>query len=468
MKEIPENREIRLSRFGHIFQRDDIHIIIHSLTSTPIIYSSSLSYLVEKMEKTTTLKELRKTVPVDDIETLELLVAQLIDAKLLVPVEYDESEYMGQVRLELIEGTKFNILFLLLTESCNLRCSYCFIEGSKPEGYKDSVMSEETATLAVDRFVEWGSSKDKKSIVFYGGEPLLNRKALVAALDRVNTHIENGTLPKDIEKILITNGTLIDQSLLETIKMYNIFPYISIDGPEEVHNSQRPFANGNGSYEDAVRGLNLVRSLDIEPGVSITVTEEMVERMPEILEWLVVNLGVKAVGFNMLESIPGRQYFSEEYGDKFAKAVVDSQHVCEKYKVYEERAMRKIKQFAKQEIYVYDCAACGEQITVAPDGQVGVCQGFVGTREFFSGNVHDTSYNPNTDPIFQEWSTISPINRDECMFCPGLGICGGGCPRNPYLNEQNIHGLDPRFCTHTLKMLEWIVFHLYDQINENE
>ena len=276
-----------------------------------------------------------------------------------------------------------------------------------------------------------------------------------------------GNLPDNLDRILITNGTLITPALAEKFVVHNVFPYISIDGPPELHNAQRPYRDKRyqkDSYADAVRGLQLTRSVGIEPGISITVTEEMIPNLPQILEWLIINLGVKSVGFNMLEAIPGRSYFSNEYGRRFADALLRCQTICEKYKVYEERAMRKIKQFAKQEIYLFDCAACGEQITVAPDGQVGVCQGFVGTREFFSGNVLDREYDPRIDPIFQEWSTISPINNPDCFYCPGLGICGGGCPRNPYIEGRGIHGVDKRFCEHVLKIHKWIVFQLYDKL----
>ena len=206
----------------------------------------------------------------------------------------------------------------------------------------------------------------------------------------------------------------------------------------------------------------------MEPGISVTVTEEMIDDLPQTLEWLITNIGVKSVGFNMLESIPGRNYFSESYGARFADALLRCQEICDKYEVYEERVMRKVKQFAKQEVYVYDCAACGEQLTIAPDGQIGVCQGFVGTREFYSGFVSDPNYDPNADPVFIDWSNVSPLNNDKCLSCSALGLCGGGCPRNPYILGKGIGGIDTRYCTHTLKTQEWIVFQLYDKIQDDK
>ena len=264
---------------------------------------------------------------------------------------------------------------------------------------------------------------------------------------------------------MITNGTLLTPELVNALCEEGVSPFISIDGPPSIHNHNRPYANGEASFEDAKRGLELFRAVGVDPGVSVTVTEEMLDRLPEYLEWLITKLGVTAIGFNMLEAIPGRTYFSDNYGDRFAEVLIKCQKICSKYEVYEERIMRKVKQFAKQELYAIDCAACGEQFTVAPDGQIGVCQGFVGTREFFTSNVNDLNYDPRVDPVFVAWSKVSPLSRDSCLDCPALGICGGGCPRNPYINGNGIDGIDTRFCKHVLKTHEWIIFDLYDKLN---
>lgn len=459
---IASERPIRLSRFAHRFEREDIIATAHSLTHRVVYLDPRYHRILAELDQGTTLSELRQASPQ---EVVDEFIDQMVKAKLVVPTEYDEQAYLTEVRKKLFVGPQFNILFFVLTEACNLDCTYCFIEGGKPEGYHNSMMTPETAIAAVDAFARWASEGGAKNAVFYGGEPLLNTRAMFAALDRIDEKINEGALPEDFEKILITNGTLLTAELIEELVRRDVFPYISIDGPPEVHNRHRPYKDGAGSYDDAVRGLELIRSVGIEPGISITADEDVVDNLAENLAWLIENLNVKSVGFNMLEAIPGREYYSETYGERFAEALLRCQDICRRHNVYEERVMRKAKQVAKQEMYIYDCAACGEQLTIAPDGQVGICQGFVGTREFFSGNVHDPDYDPRIDPVFVSWSNVSPLNRDVCTPCPALGLCGGGCPRNPYICGEGINGLDTRFCQHVLRTQEWIIFELYDRMN---
>jgi len=464
-----EDRKVRLSRFAHMFHRPEYGATVHSLTSNSVFYDPTLAGIVQRLKEPATWREIKTNLEGSAQTTLiEDLLAQMADANLIVPADYDEMKYLQEVRSSVLCGPNFDILFMLTTDACNLDCTYCFINGSKPEGYKDSMMSAATAMASIDAFERWKSPEGEKSVVFYGGEPLLNMPAFVATLEYLEKKIEEGVFKSDIDRILITNGTLIDGSVARLIAQHKVFPYVSIDGPPELHNRQRPRKCGGGSYEMAVAGLQALRAVGIDPGISVTVTNEMLDTLPEILEWLVVNLEVKAVGFNMLESIPGRKYFGDDYGERFAEALLQCQEVCDCYGVYEERVMRKTKQFAKREIYVFDCAACGEQLTIAPDGQVGVCQGFVGTREFFSGNVHDPDYDPRTDPIFIQWSEISPLAHSECFDCPALGLCGGGCPRNPYLQGNGVNGIDTRFCAHVLKTQEWIIHRLYNRLYKTD
>lgn len=127
--------------------------------------------------------------------------------------------------------------------------------------------------------------------------------------------------------------------------------------------------------------------------------------------------------------------------------------------------MRKVDSFVKSEIYAFDCgAAGGGQIVIAPDGQVGICHGYLGSRKHFATTVDDETFDPRNDPVFIEWSRRSPLNMDACRECPALGICGGGCPLNADFEEGSIWGLDKRFCVHCKTTLEWLIWDLYKQM----
>ena len=133
--------------------------------------------------------------------------------------------------------------------------------------------------------------------------------------------------------------------------------------------------------------------------------------------------------------------------------------------------MRKLKAFTKAQVYFSDCAAtAGGQIVVAPNGQVGICHGCLYNKQYFVSDINDESFDATKDPNFIEWSQLTPVNHEECLDCPALGICGGGCPVNAmHLKPGNtIHSIDERFCAHSIKTLEFFIQDLYRIISEGK
>jgi len=46
----------------------------------------------------------------------------------------------------------------------------------------------------------------------------------------------------------------------------------------------------------------------------------------------------------------------------------------------------------------------------------------------------------------------------ECLYCPSLGICGGGCSFNAEtLSKKDIYQRDKPFCAHTEIILNWLL-----------
>ena len=132
--------------------------------------------------------------------------------------------------------------------------------------------------------------------------------------------------------------------------------------------------------------------------------------------------------------------------------------------IYEDRMMRKLKAFSKAQVYFSDCAATsGGQIVIAPDGQVGICHGCLHDKRYFVSNVNDEVFDCTKDPNFIEWSQLTPVNHEECLSCPALGICGGGCPINAMNSKKGntIHSIDTRFCAHAKKTLDFLIHDLY-------
>lgn len=117
--------------------------------------------------------------------------------------------------------------------------------------------------------------------------------------------------------------------------------------------------------------------------------------------------------------------------------------------------MRKVSAFVDGKIYLYDCGGCGHQLVVTPEKDVGVCQGFCGTKEYFvpMSSVAD----PADHAIWKEWRMRSPVNMLQCSNCIALGLCGGGCPYSARQEHGSIWSIDSSFCEHAISATRFLL-----------
>lgn len=127
---------------------------------------------------------------------------------------------------------------LLITENCNLDCSYCYQHNKQIKK-----MDFPTAKRIIDE-TYYLDDYDEGVIHLFGGEPFFNFDLMKKIDDYVSLNYSRITFE------VITNGTLIHGDvktwLSERRSRYNII--LSLDGDEGVHNLNRKYRNGEGSF----------------------------------------------------------------------------------------------------------------------------------------------------------------------------------------------------------------------------
>lgn len=450
---------VRLSRFCHVYRKDDIIALFHTLNVRTIFL---------KIDEDNTL--IKSLCNGDEVSTNHIdaeekqIIRELIDAGVVLEEEQTDRDILEQLRKEYTGTVDISIMYLLLTDKCNLACKYCFIEGAIPADNVFELMSEETAKKAVDLFIRKAhlceDPEHKLSIIFYGGEPTLNWETLQSSVLYIQQKISNGDLPSKTEITLITNGTLLNQERVAFIKAQDVRLSISCDGPGH-YNDGRLFHDGRKSIDRVMQSFDLLREADIPISVSCTISSFNNKNIREIAQWL-CDEKVISVGFNLPMCVPNQPLPSDTMIKDAAIALTDCYEVFRQHSIYEDRVGRKIDAFAQTHIYPFDCGGCGGQIVIAPDGQVGICHAYLGERKFFDFNVHDTKdVDLSNHPDFVEWSKRSPLNMPQCYDCPVLGICGGGCAKNAEVQTGSIWELDHHFCIYAKHTLEWMIWDLY-------
>jgi uncharacterized protein len=164
----------------------------------------------------------------------------------------------------------YSNLMLVLTDSCNLRCTYCIFSGAYP-GYKplrSQRMTWPTAKAAIDRFLALNDSPPfralpnrKLDIAFFGGEPLLEGRLIRRIVDYAGAR---RTPYYDLYFSATTNLTHLPHELAVFLVEHGVGLQCSLDGPEAVHDPCRIDRSGAGSFATVRGNLDRLRRLSPE------------------------------------------------------------------------------------------------------------------------------------------------------------------------------------------------------------
>ena len=486
-------RVVRQSRFARYYQRGEDVCFFHSLTMDVLF---GCDRLLEFFLSFPAADQEPETVqPTDDpeddtIEAIDLFCQKGLlvengerDEKLLDEyIAKGENQHRGQLSL----------MYLLPTSRCNLDCKYCFI--GRELDAPSSLMTEETALQAVRYFFRHSPKASKRKIIFYGGEPLLNASVLLAAADEAIRLTELGRQkaearrqkdqasgkkhrgrrkPLELNLTLLTNGLLVTPELARELAARKISVSVSIDGPQDVHDQNRLTRDGEPTFERAVAALGILREAGLKPSISCTVTDASLEQWDRVQSLIIDDLKLHGLGFNIL--LPGPCGESSlRYSGRLdpTSALLQAYDRFRGLGIYEDRVMRRVKPFVNHRFHFKDCLGVGGQIAVAPDGSVGPCQGMLGNADYFPLNVfRDFETSPYENALFDEWTKRFPLKFEECLECPAIALCGGGCPIASLREEGTIWEIDRRICEQVKPIHEWLLWDLHknhQQVMEEE
>lgn len=463
---------VRFSRYTHMYDLGDVVALYHSLRMKPVYlkretYEDLQAWLVSPFCND------YKDAP----NSIKNEVEELVKFKILNHSVEDDEKVIKFIQSK-IPAPAINVCYMILSEQCNLACKYCFLgnnDSNKRSNFMLENMTIETADKAIECFIrqiklsDLDYEENKPVIIFYGGEPLVNYKVLEYIAKKINNMRYKEKCIKNVEMSIVTNGLLLTKERILKLKELGVSIAISVDGFTEKANNMRVDISGKPVFSRILSTLDLCKELEVDVSLSVTLSEETIKDPKEILK-LIDEYGIKSFGFNIMMS-DENFVLPQKYNEDAAQFIIDEFIELRKRGVYEDRIMRKLKAFSKSQVYFSDCAAtAGGQIVIAPNGRIGICHGCLHDKQYFVSDVNDTTFDATKNKEFIEWSKLTPINKNECMDCPALGICGGGCPINAmHLKKGNtIHSLDERFCVHSKKTLDFLIRDLYRIISERE
>jgi len=346
----------------------------------------------------------------------------------------------------LFQGPSLHIV--VPTMRCNQRCVYCHsrAELDSDKGYD---MDKDTA----DEIVDFIFKSPSKSLVmeFQGGDCLLNYDIVEHMIDRAKEKEKKSK--KKLNFSLVTNLTKMDEDILKSLKERHVMGIsTSLDGPKEVHDKNRKYIGGKGSYEDVIYWVDRLKTefeKDFNLNALCTVTKYSLPKGKEITDeylkhgftnvWLryLNNIGFAADTWKKIGYTP------EEYLS-FYENTLD--YIVEKNKgtkLSEQMTLIFLKKILQKRdpMFVDIQSPCGAgigQLLYNYQGDIHTCDEGKIFKEFKLGNVKTSSYKD----LFRNSTLVSMIDIsskknylcDSCAWSPYCGIC----PICSYAAQGNI------------------------------
>lgn len=194
-------------------------------------------------------------------------------------VAYDLLALKLRTRLSHLRSM-LGLAIFVVSLRCEHSCPYCQVSRQSDDRLAFD-MSSASAHKALDLL--FASPADTIKIEFQGGESLLNFELIEEIV--LSAKEQASTSSKSIEFVIATNLAMIDDRVLAFCKEHDVFLSTSLDGPEDLHNKNRP-RPGNNSHELATAGIKRAREvLGVDKVAALmTTTEASLSRAKDIID----------------------------------------------------------------------------------------------------------------------------------------------------------------------------------------
>lgn len=390
--------------------RDSVVAIFHELHPDPVFCSSKEWEQVQR----------------DEAASVSWLADALRERRLIVTSDKEDEQERRRVEADL--ERKFSrptILYLMTAQGCNLTCDYCPVPNiARTHGA--TKLSLDDAIAGIDLWKahvrDANEPEHEYFVIFYGGEPLLNKEVIPPALEYLSKERDSGALPAKVRFMIATNGILVDNDVVSLCKRYDVSVAVGLDGTRSLHDLHKPDIDGNGTYDRVKEAIRLLIKNGIRTFVSATITPESLEDLCESSN-LMKELGVEKFGFNFLKgsltrTLVGNGKLTEYYREAARGVVAHARHVGTGYEYQMEK---KRVAFETRDFFPPDCTCYGNQLVIQPDGQISHCP----FTKANLGHVRDVplTFRISEQPLVKSWRTRLRFDR------PGdaKALEGGGC-----------------------------------------
>ena len=396
-------------------------------------------------------------VPAADREFLD----DLRKARLLVPSGVGRRP---TAELPDPQGIPLRTLVLEVAQACNLRCRYCYAEGGAYGG-EPRLLSPETARRAVRLLLREADDRQPATLVLFGGEPLLNMPALRAAVEEVAAGgAETG---KKVQISLTTNGTLLAPEVVDFLQRNRVMVAISLDGPPDLHDANRPDTAGRGSYATILPQVaRLLQESPVPVAARVTLTPDQWGRIEEVFDHLL------ALGFHEVGIAPASPISATLLPTAAQEETLLAGFTALARRFATEVAAGRVLPFSnildllgrlhRGQTKSIACGAGLGYLAVDAEGAFFPCHRLAGESAF---RVGDLESGLDGGKIRSSLAALTDGKESFCADCWARTLCAGGCHYENHLREHKL-GLPPGGSCHFIRSWLQLGIELYAELHQ--
>ena len=338
----------------------------------------------------------------------------------------------------------FQIFVKPAGDACNLSCRYCYYLGKGHLGPERGLVRMPEDLL--DEYIAQHISASPDEVIrfsWHGGEPT------VLGIDyfRLIVDIQRRRWPagRTIANGMQTNGTLFDEEWGRFLAAEGFAVGLSLDGPREMHDCYRVTRDGRPTFEETMRGYEILRRYGVPTDVLCVVSPHNVRSPAEVYGFF-KRIGASYVTFLPLveprpdapggvspDTVP-----AGAWGD-FLCAVFDEWVAGDigriKVQIIEEAARTA---FGQEHSLCIFRPVCGDIPVIERNGDFYSCDHFVDAGHRL-GNIRDTPLVDLLESPVQKAFGLAKLEKlpQFCRACEVRVMCTGECPKNRFVRAPD-------------------------------
>jgi uncharacterized protein len=323
---------------------------------------------------------------------------------------------------------------------CNLGCKYCYYL-EKEHLYREDEsyqMPLDTMERYIVQHIE-ASPDDVITFSWHGGEPT------VLGLDYFRRIVEIQRRHKPPNKTIIngvqTNGTLLDDDWCSFFAKEGFAVGLSLDGPQEMHDMFRVTKDSKPTFEQTMRGYNLLQKHKVHTDILCVVNAHNVQHPLPVYRFF-KQINAQFITFlPCVDPQPGIEIGvseisvpSEAWG-RFLCTVFDEWVTNDigrvKVQIFEE-ALRTA--FNQEHSLCIFRPTCGDVPVIEHNGDFYSCDHYV-DADHLLGNINETPFVELLEsPAQRKFGDAKLLTLPlYCRECGVRAMCNGECPKNRFI-----------------------------------